>query len=79
MPETTLSLTHPCQKDPTPVPLPRTRALGLTELLRSLAVGESGVVPRHSTGDLYRTGLGLGKRFTCRRLDAETSRVWRVA
>jgi hypothetical protein len=79
MPETASLLLNPCQKDPVPVPLPVPRALGLTALLAALDVGESGIIPRHSSGDLYKTGLALGKRFTCRRIDAETSRVWRIA
>jgi hypothetical protein len=77
MPETTLSL-NPCRKDPVPVPLPIPRALGLTAMLKELSVGESGVIPRHAAGDLYKTGLALGRTFTTRRIDSEHSRVWRV-
>jgi hypothetical protein len=51
----------------------------LTALLSALAVGESGVVPRHTAADIYKTGLTLGRRFTSRRIDATTSRVWRIA
>jgi hypothetical protein len=78
MPETALFL-NPCRKDDVAFPLPNPRALGLTELLRALAVGESGVVPRHTAQDVYKTGLALGRRFTCRRIDSERSRVWRIA
>jgi hypothetical protein len=78
MPETTLPL-NPCQKDPTPLPLPTPRALGLGRMLKELAVGESGVIPRHAAGDLYKTGLTLGRTFTTRRIDTEWSRVWRIA
>ena len=78
MSETALSL-NPCRKDPVPFPLPTPRALGLTALLKELSIGESGVIPRHSAGDLYKTGLALGKTFTTRRIDSEWSRVWRLA
>jgi len=78
MTETTLPL-NPCRKDPVAFPLPTPRALGLTRLLAALDVGESGVIPRHAAGDLYKTGLTLGRRFTTRRLDSEWSRVWRIA
>jgi len=78
MPETALFL-NPCRKDDVPMPLPTPRALGLTALLSALAVGESGVVPRHTAADIYKTGLTLGRRFTSRRIDATTSRVWRIA
>jgi hypothetical protein len=81
MPETTtttLPSLNPCRKDPVPVPLPTPRALGLTRLLQALDVGESGVIPRHAAGDLYKTGLTLGRTFTTRRIDTEWSRVWRL-
>jgi hypothetical protein len=70
---------NPCRKDPVAFPLPTPRALGLTRLLAALDVGESGVIPRHAAGDLYKTGLALGRRFTTRAIDAETSRVWRLS
>jgi hypothetical protein len=79
MPETALSLASPCQKDPVLVPLPTPRALRLTRLLAALDIGESGIIPRHAAGDLYKTGLALGKKFTTRRIDAQQSRVWRLA
>jgi hypothetical protein len=78
MPETALFL-NPCRKDPVALPLPTPRAIGLTALLSALDIGESGIVPRHTAQDVYKTGLSLGRRFTCRRVDAETSRVWRIA
>ena len=78
MTETTLPL-NPCRKDPVAFPLPTPRALGLMRLLAALDVGESGVIPRHAAGDLYKAGLTLGRRFTTRRLDSEWSRVWRIA
>ena len=62
MQETALSL-NPCRKDPVPFPLPTPRALGLTALLKELSIGESGVIPRHAAGDLYKTGLALGKNL----------------
>jgi hypothetical protein len=68
-----------CRKDDVAFPLPTPRALGLTELLRALDVGESGVIPRHTAQDVYKTGLALGRRFTARRINATTSRVWRIA
>jgi hypothetical protein len=78
MSETVLTL-DPCRKDPVPFPLPTPRALGLTRLLKELAVGESATIPRHSTGDLYKTGLALKRTFTTRRIDREWSRVWRLS
>jgi hypothetical protein len=74
-----LPLLNPCRKDPVALPLPTPRALGLGRLLAELEIGESGIIQRHAAGDLYKTGLALGRRFTCRRIDAETSRVWRLA
>jgi hypothetical protein len=78
MPETTTLPLNPCRKDPVPFPLPTPRAIGLTRLLEALDIGESGVIPRHAAGDLYKTGLALGRTCTTRRIDAEWSRVWRV-
>jgi hypothetical protein len=46
--------------------------------LRELGVGESGVIPRRSSDDIYRMGRVLERTFTIRALDAETSRVWRL-
>ena len=70
---------HRYVKDDVPVPLPRPRLGGLTRLLRSLDVGESGVIPRKAADDVYRLGAVLGRTFTARRIDSEKSRVWRTA
>ena len=78
MPETILSPSY-FRKDATPMPLPTPRATGLTRLLGGLGVGESAVVPRRSANDLGKTGTTLNMTFTARRLDAEWSRVWRLA
>ena len=69
---------HRYVKDPVPVPLPPPRLGGLTRLLKGLAVGESGVIPRRAADDIYRLGVVLNRTFKTRRIDAEKSRVWRV-
>jgi hypothetical protein len=79
MPETALSLNPHYVKDVPPVPPPPPRIGGLTRLLKELDVGESGVIPRRSSDDIYRLGRVLDRTFTARALNEETSRVWRLA
>jgi hypothetical protein len=81
MPETTAVALpfNSCHKDEIPVPLPSLRVTGLAAFLRELGVGESGIIPRRSSDDVYRMARTLGKTFTTRALDSERSRVWRTA
>jgi hypothetical protein len=65
-------------KDPTPLPRPEHRSEGLTAFLRSLAVGESGVIPRRRTNDIPQISKTLKRVFVTRALDGERSRVWRA-
>lgn len=61
-----------------PMPAPYSRS-GLTGTLREMEIGDSIVIPRIRQTNVSTAANTLRRKYSTRKIDDQTIRVWRVA